>query len=74
MTNAIAEGWLVSDDAADLVGLDRSRIRQLAIAGQVRAQKIGGTWLIEKDSLEQWKATVRKPGRPPSSEEKTGDD
>ena len=51
-------------EAAPIAQRDRSRIRQALAAGEIRAVKVEGLWLIESDSLQEWIDTPRKPGRP----------
>lgn len=64
MTELTLEGWLTTDEAVALTGYARAYVRQLAIAGRVRARKVGRDWLIEEESLLAHKAQA-KVGRPP---------
>jgi excisionase family DNA binding protein len=61
--NAIAPGWITTQEAAELADYTPTRIRQLAKNGRVEARKVARIWLINKESLLQYKAQVR-PGRP----------
>jgi excisionase family DNA binding protein len=61
--NVIAPGWLTTQQAAVLADYTEAYIRQLAIAGRIKAQKLGRDWLINKEDLLAYKARVR-PGRP----------
>ena len=54
--------YLTTKQAAKIVGVDNSRIRQLILAGQLKAIKIGRDWLITLKALKAVKA--RRPGRP----------
>jgi excisionase family DNA binding protein len=62
-TRVIKEGWLTTEEAAELVDYTPTRIRQLAKAGRVIARKVARVWLINEESLLAYKAQV-KPGRP----------
>ena len=51
-------------EAAVEAGLSGKSIRQAIAHGQIRAVKVEGMWLVESDSLRDYMATPRKPGRP----------
>jgi len=55
---------LTAKQAADLLGVNASRIRQFILEGRLPATKFGRAWMIEKKDLE--KVKDRKPGRPGS--------
>ena len=65
--NIVAEGWITSDEAAGLAGYRRAHIRYLAINGKIQGRKIGRDWLINGQSLMDYKRQV-KPGRPRQTE------
>jgi len=48
--------------AAEILGVNDSRVRQLILGGRLPAKKIGRDWIIREKDLE--KVTDRKPGRP----------
>ena len=48
--------------AASILGVNQSRVRQLILRGRLPAQKIGRDWMIEEKSLDNLKN--RKSGRP----------
>lgn len=54
--------------AAAHLGVSERRVRALARSGRVRAQKIGGRWLIDQSAVARRRALGRSPGRPVSSE------
>lgn len=54
-------------DAAEVLELDRSRVRALAASGELSAQKIGGVWLIDRASIEQRREHPAPAGRPMSA-------
>ena len=64
----MVDGWIDTGTAARLSGYRRAYIRQLAKTGRIDARKIGRDWLVNQESLEDYKAQV-KPGRPRKDEE-----
>jgi len=53
---------LTANQAAEILGVDGSRVRVLIRQGRLPAQKIGRDWVIMEPDLEL--VIVRKPGRP----------
>lgn len=57
-------------EAAKILGVVHSRVRQLLNRGEIKGVKTPtssmyrGEWKINKDSLNEYLATRRKPGRP----------
>ncbi|MDQ1540363.1 MAG: hypothetical protein QOH29_1089 [Actinomycetota bacterium] len=54
-------------DAAEVLQLDRSRVRALAASGELSARKIGGVWLIDRASIERRREHPAPAGRPLSA-------
>lgn len=54
-------------DAAEVLELDRSRVRALAASGELSSRKIGGVWLIDRASIEQRREHPAPAGRPLSA-------
>jgi excisionase family DNA binding protein len=50
--------------AATLLGVDESRVRQLLQAGLLEGRRVGGRWLVDGDSTRQRKERGRVAGRP----------
>jgi len=52
--------------AAETLGLHPSRVRELAAAGRLPAEKLGDRWLIDEAALERWRRTSppSRGGRP----------
>ena len=48
--------------AAEILGVNDSRVRQLILSGRLPAQKVGRDWIIRERDLA--KVADRKPGRP----------
>ena len=55
--------FINTKQAAEILGVNDSRVRQFILAGRLPAQKIGGRdWIIKVSDLK--KVQDRKPGRP----------
>lgn len=57
-------------DAAKLVGVSDSRIRQLALAGEIEHRYFGRALVITENGIKQAKARKTKPGPAKSKENK----
>lgn len=55
---------LTSSEAAALLGVKQSRVRQLILAGRLPALKFGRDWLIERKAIEKFAKLPRPNGRP----------
>jgi excisionase family DNA binding protein len=53
---------LNTKQAATILCINDSRVRQLILSGRLPAQKIGRDWIIKENDLK--KVANRKPGRP----------
>lgn len=53
---------LTTGEAADLLGIDRSRVLRLIESGRLVARKVGRDWVIEQGALEA--VRHRRRGRP----------
>lgn len=53
---------LTTAEAAAVLGVDDSRVRQLIAAGRLPARKYGAMWLVQAEDLDQ--VGERRPGRP----------
>ena len=51
-------------EAAAKIGLSGARIRKALADGQIRGVRLETSWLIEDQSLDEFMASPRKPGRP----------
>ena len=51
-------------EAAKLLCVNASRMRQLILAGRIRATKHGRDWLIDSSEIERYNRTRRGQGRP----------
>lgn len=50
-------------EAANVLGVDPSRVRAMAAHGQLPAEKIGSRWLLEKADVERRRRQAAPPGR-----------
>lgn len=49
------KGYVSTTEAAARIGAkNRSRVRQLILAGRIQAVKVGRDWIIEADELERF--------------------
>ena len=47
---------LSTKDAAALLKVTDSRVRQLLIAGELKAKRISGVWVIQRSEVERYKS------------------
>lgn len=52
------------DDVARALGVNDSRVRQLARAGALQGTRLGRAWLFTPEAVAEFKARPRRPGRP----------
>ena len=62
---------LTTQDAADRLGVHRSRIHALIQAGRLPAQKFGSVYMIKEEDLKL--VEDRKVGRPRKAQTETGE-
>jgi len=53
-------------DVADRLGVSDRQVRRLAEAGALRAQRVGGRWLVDADVVRRRGRAAVRPGRPVS--------
>lgn len=61
------EGWLTTDEAAGVMRVNPSRVRQCCANGEVVSERTGKIWLVKKASAE---AYAMRPNRKPRKEKK----
>lgn len=54
--------FLTTKQAAKILGVNDSRMRQFILEGRLPARKFGWAWMIQEKDLDKLKN--RKPGRP----------
>ena len=54
-----------ASEAAEILGVDESRVRRLARDGRIAARKIDTIWIVHKPSLNKYLKSKSKRGRPP---------
>ena len=59
--------WMSLVEAAGLLGVSRERVRQLAVAGHLDAERKSGGWLVKRASVLARREADRPPGRPPGA-------
>lgn len=55
---------MTTTEAAQLLEVNQSRVRQFIIEGRLKATKIGRDWHIKEGDAKRFKATLRPTGRP----------
>ena len=57
------QGHLTTKEAADILGLTSSRIRQMIIEGTLKGERVGGkTLLIKQSSIERYQRKKQQNG------------
>lgn len=59
------ERWMSVPEAANYLGLSEGRVRQLLLAGRIKAMKLNErAWAISKTALDEFKKLDRPVGNP----------
>lgn len=66
MTKLNLPDWMPMADAAKLLGVSKVQVSRLVKANRIVSQRIGVMVLVSRDSVEAYRASPRKPGRPPT--------
>ena len=64
------EGYISTNEAADVLGITRQRVLQLITSGRLPAEKFANVYMIRRADLRQ--VEERTPGRPPKAAKKGG--
>lgn len=62
--------YVTTREAAELLGVDSSRVRGLLLSDRIKGKKLGHDWLVFRPSLEKYFAHKSTRGRPPSKRPK----
>lgn len=54
-TGGVTVGWITTEQAAAIMGVEVSMVRWLAKWGEIKAQKFGRVWQIDEKSAKAWK-------------------
>lgn len=65
-----SEGYISTNEAANVLGITRQRVLQLITAGRLPAEKFANVYMIRRADLRQ--VEERIPGRPPKVSKKGG--
>lgn len=60
--------YLSATQAAEYLGITRARINQLATAGKIRRDEVGGYYVYARAELDRWRAAPKDVGGRPKSE------
>jgi len=57
--------WVTTKQAAEILGVEPSRVRQLILSGQLPASKPGREWMLRRRDVEAFRdLPPGEPGRP----------
>ena len=62
---ALSSRTLTTQEAARKLGVTEQRIRQLAAAGEIKAEKWGRDWMVDTESVERRKKAMEQKKREP---------
>jgi excisionase family DNA binding protein len=58
----MAQEWITTEEAAQIVGVTPHQIRHLLRERVLQGQKFARSWMVSRASAEKYAATERKPG------------
>jgi excisionase family DNA binding protein len=61
-TKTMAESWLTTNQAAELVNFHPDHVRRLIRGGLVKAEKFGPVWKVDQQSLLAYVRKMEKQG------------
>jgi excisionase family DNA binding protein len=68
----VAEAWITTREAAELIGVTSNQVRHLARTGIIKTRKFGRAWMINRASAETYAASDRRPGPKPRESSTSG--
>lgn len=63
----MAEVWITTEEAAEIVGVTTHQIRYLLRNNLIRGKKFARSWMVERQSAEEYASMEHKPGPRPKS-------
>jgi excisionase family DNA binding protein len=63
----MAEEWITTQEAAEILGVTRQHIAYLIREGIIEGQKIGRDWLTTRVAVEEYLKNRPKPGPQPQT-------
>jgi hypothetical protein len=64
----MAENWITTEEAAQLIGVTISHMSYLLRHGYVKGKKFGRFWMVDRASAETYAAQERKTGPKPKND------
>jgi excisionase family DNA binding protein len=64
MTKINLPDWMPMADAAKLLGVSKVQVSRLVKSNRIVSQRIGVMVLVSRESVEAYRDSPRKPGRP----------
>lgn len=62
------EEWITTKEAAEIIGVSIKQVSYLLIKGRIKGKKFGRFWMVDKQSVDEYAASERKPGPKPKVE------
>lgn len=56
----MAESWIGTDEAADYLGMGKTRLYALTREGRIPAKKVGKKWMYDREELGAWMQSSRR--------------
>lgn len=66
MTKLNLPDWMPMADAAKLLGVSKVQVSRLVKSNRIVSQRMGVMVLVSRESVEAYRDSPRKPGRPPT--------
>jgi len=60
----MSEDYITTGEAARVAEVTTGRIRQLLLKGRLKGKRFGRDWMVDRNSILEFAASQRKPGRP----------
>lgn len=70
MTQISGGDWLILKEAAAVIGVSAARLSVVVKAGRIPHKRMGRQVIITRADAEAYRASPRKPGRPPTKAKK----
>lgn len=64
-TMSVIPGYFTVPEVASEIGVTDARIRQMILCGDIEATKLGNSWILRAQVVQDLKARERRPGGRP---------
>jgi excisionase family DNA binding protein len=59
----MAEEWITTKEAADLIGVTDAHVRYLLGKGRIQGKKFAGVWMVSRQAVVAYKNKVKRLGK-----------